>query len=542
MTSTCISLLCLAFVARAMVGCGGATRIGTDSVDGGHDASLDNGAGGSSGAGTSTAGAGGDAESDASSDVGAGGAAGQGTTTGAGGSPPRDGAGGASVGGMGGQGGAAGKGTTTGMGGSPPTDADGRSDACGIGGSAPPTEGGTADATRPPPDGGSPCTKLVRSGEPLDLTELGWASVAGGTPWRVRGDLIATADPSTVAGVGVSDVSDPDSQTHYTFFSPWGAWDRATVFGPSSVSRFMWPVCTGVGKAFEGVVNYRFVQRIPAEGCPGTPADTLAKSFPYFLTKLPNGFLLGSWSESFQPQPPRQPFIVGVFQRVTQVDDDGNVIGPGNQLVGCTPPFGGADLFGFDAIPIEGGQFIAVQSVASSPDACPPDDQRVSGETKIHLVRRTSAGALEETWVYNVPATSLHLFARGDGAWLVIANSANGDVARVSTIHLVRLDKRGVPLTPLIALPAPPGAVGGEFVAGASLGDRLFVAVGFSGRYVLELLDEGGGLSAFVDTPQLIGLASSTLENRALVTHTSRLPDGRAGPMELSRYDCAAGP
>ncbi|HMI82848.1 MAG TPA: hypothetical protein VK550_02085 [Polyangiaceae bacterium] len=281
------------------------------------------------------------------------------------------------------------------------------------------------------------------------------------------------------------------------------------------------------------------MQTVSVGGAAGTPVRSVTDSVPNaalqprFLVRLPQSFLLGVWSSYYQPAPPQQPFLNGLFGRLIEVGDDGHVVAPANVVIGCTNRSDYHGQYNFDALPVEAGQILAVQS-AGSASSCPADNQPVTGTSQIHLLLRTTAGTIEPVQIFAVPATSVHLFPSTDGAWLLVPNQSFGNVERGSTISLARLDKRGRPLTPLIALQDA------ELIAGASVGsNRLALAVrnwtGFRVTYALELLDENGSLTAIMDMPRILGLVSSTTEDRLLVSKSgTALYDNT---VQIVRYD-----
>ena len=399
------------------------------------------------------------------------------------------------------------------------------------------------------------CSRLSRSGEPLDLAALAWTNGSSDPNFPAPyGALVATGDPSFVAGMSLTypRADDFSDGARYTFFSPWGAWDSATVIGGVRTTNGISQSCAGVGRAFEMLFNHAFIQRVTAEGPPGEPTETVGPELRQptlnsnFITRLPKGFLLGLYSESFRPQPPQQPIVTGIFERVIEVDDDGKVIVPANQVVGCHGLFNARPGRVIDAIPLDGGQLIAVQSI-SAPSACPRDDQPVTGPEQIHLVLRASDGSLREGGVIEQQSRrmrDIRLYPRSDGAWLVLAADSEG--SGTASIAYARLDKTGSPLTSLTSLRPPTEAQQVDFIGGASLGDRLVIAAGFAAgldrRYALYLFDERGTNIQITDTPQLLGFVRASHENRVLVSQWQPATDGGRGTTELVRYDCALGP
>jgi hypothetical protein len=224
--------------------------------------------------------------------------------------------------------------------------------------------------------------------------------------------------------------------------------------------------------------------------------------------------------------------VIGAFNRVIEIGDDGNVVPPANQIVGCLES---ASVSTFDAVPIDGGQLIAGLSVAAW-ESCPPADQGVSGVPSIHIARRTTTGAIQELHVLTARATAVHLVASVDGPWLVITDATNRPSGGAIETSFVRLDPSGHPLTQIIPLKT----AGGTFVGAASVGDRLLLAVDFGDRAALQLIDETGALIDEVATARIFAMARAPEANRVVMTQMSTLPLGPEAPMELVRYDCGA--
>src|SRR5688572_23628504 len=172
---------------------------------------------------------------------------------------------------------------------------------------------------------------------------LGWTNGFGDSPYAPKGELVATGDPSVAAGVSLTypHASDFSDAYRYTFFAPWGRWDADTVIGGISTTSRIGPSCAAAGRAFETLLGHGAIQRIPLDGPVEMPIETVDRTMlsgnlhARFLTRLPAGFLLGLYSQSFRPQPPQQPLIAGTFERVIEVDDDGKAVGPANRVVGC---------------------------------------------------------------------------------------------------------------------------------------------------------------------------------------------------------------
>ena len=233
------------------------------------------------------------------------------------------------------------------------------------------------------------------------------------------------------------------------------------------------------------------------------------------------GFLLGE-NHPFYLCPPNQPdwtcsATMTNYLHVREVWSDGTVMPPADQLVGCGSGLG-------DALAVPGGELIAVTS-ARKVGACPPDNQLLSENSSLRVVRRQLSGAMAETAVIDAVTGPPQLVRRSDGAWLAYDT------------FVVRLDLNGRVASAPIALPTEAEIFNQQTPAVTALGNRLAVTDGNA----IDLLDDNGHLVDAVPVEthntkvSVLGSprGDSVLAAFALWTSTG------AGEVRLARYDCA---
>jgi hypothetical protein len=353
----------------------------------------------------------------------------------------------------------------------------------------------------------------------------------------MRAQLVLTGHPLTVAvdGYTPQPAEDGSNERAYRFFAPWENWGSPGVVGPGGTLNYTLEgsISAAAGTAFETLVGNGFLLRVAeGESVGPTVGTVLPRDVDYgtlspeFLARLPSGFLLGNLSYQYMPSPPQQPMEVAAFVTVIEVDEQATVSPQGEQVAGCCFSYG---FHPADAVAVDGGQLLAVSS--SYPIGSCPMDLRgaLQPSCQTRIVRRTPPGVLEDKGAITGPPGDLYLIARADGAWLAIAGT---------DVQLVRLDASGAVVKGPLMLPRRNGNSGARWVGGASLGDRLVVAVNFDQGSALELLDDNGNLVDTVATPTLLGVVGSPNQDGVVATQVPATADGGRGDVQLARYDC----
>jgi hypothetical protein len=231
---------------------------------------------------------------------------------------------------------------------------------------------------------------------------------------------------------------------------------------------------------------------------------------------------------------------------IAETNAGGAPVAGTDQILGCSNY-----LLGFsaaDAVEVDGGQLIAL---VSTPDlaACNSESNSLpGGVASTRILWRSSAGALEQGGTI-VASNLVHLFARSDGAWLIhqLADPSGPPGFAFSLIGKRGQVRSGPNKVPL-------GAAATEFprwIGGATLGDRLVVAVNFAAdssvgsnpqlplpvSSAIELLNENGELVSSIETPPVWAVVASPSGKSILVVTGD--PATRA---DLVRYECIPSP